>query len=212
MIPLRRFFLPGILSSLSFFLVGQLNAQSVTYNFEQFGVGGQTTPLLNVAPEVGSSAFRANFTSAPNAAGFAVSGFPANGLFSGNSLVQFAGTGAQTLTVTLNTAVYAVNLAFGTNGASTLTFVSSAGIVMVASTPQAGGANFPGGILTFTSGVAFTSFTLSTGGVEFAIDNLTMRTEAPGGPGVPEGGSTLVMLALASVAVVGAARYRRSIA
>ena len=66
---------------------GAARAQSATYTFEApVFTAGQTTPLLNVAPNSGDASFRASFTSAPTAGGFQVSSFVPNPLFSGNGL------------------------------------------------------------------------------------------------------------------------------
>ena len=205
-----RFLPAALLSGLLLVTTAQVRAQSVTYNFTQFGGGGQITPLLNVAPDVGSSSFRANFTSAPNSGGFRVSNFQPNSLFSGNSLTEPAGTVGNVLTVTLNTAVNLVNLVFATNGPGALTFASSSGGVTVASTAQGG--SFPGGSLTFSSATPFTSFTLTDGaGPEFGIDNLTMRVAAP--TGVPDSGTTVLLLGMSvAVLLAGASRARAKLA
>ena len=179
-----------VTATLFSFLPTVARAQTVTYDFAQF-TPGQATPLLNVAPDVGSSSFEASFTSNPNTAAFVVLDFLPNGLFSGNSLVEQTGVLGNTLTVTLNTAVNFVSLAFATNGPGTLTFASAAGSMVVASTAQIGA--FPGGTLVFDSAVAFSSFTVTAGpGPEFAIDNLTMRIAAA--TGVPDNTSTIVIL------------------
>src|SRR3712207_5996890 len=100
----NRSHISAFLSVLLLFAAASLQAQSVTYNFSQF-LPGQPTPLVNAAPDVGSSSFRADFTSAPNAAGFAITPLQANGLFSGNSLGEPLFNTGNVLTVTLNTAV-----------------------------------------------------------------------------------------------------------
>lgn len=202
----ESFLLVLCLIALGLFASGAtIRAQSVTYTFEQFGFTVPSTPLVNVAPDSGPSSFRANFTSAPNATAFQVVPFQPNGLFSGNSLAEPTGTTGNVLTVTLNTAVNLVNLVFATNGPGSLTFASAAGTITVTSTPQSGGAGFQGGILSFSSATAFTSFTLTAGtGPEFAIDNLTMRIAAPAG--VPDGGSTLAMIGGCALLLLAAHR------
>lgn len=194
---------------------GQTQAVSVTYTFEQFGAGGQTTPLLNVAPDSGPPSFTASFTSSPNPAGFGVFNFQPNGLFSGNSLAEPGGGAGNTLTVSLNMAITSVSLVFATNsfsGFNSLFFFSSSGTTSVASTSQSGGAGFDGGVLTFSSSTAFTSFSLNALGdgkspiPEFAIDNLVM--EFANGVSVPEGGSTLAMGAVAALVLIGFHRLR----
>ncbi len=190
--------------------VGGLRGQSYTYTFEQFAPG-TSTPILNAAPDVGSASLRASFTSAPNTTAFQVTAFQANGLFSGNALFHPVGTTGNVLTVTLNTAVNAVTLVFGSNGASSLTFACSSGSTVVASTAQSGGANFPGGSLTFSSATPFSSFTLSDGaGPEFAIDNLTMQVSSPAA--APDGGSTLLMLGIAGLVLLWGQRLQSVLA
>lgn len=146
------------------------------YTFESLS-SGLVTPLTNVAPDAGSPGFLASFASSPTVGAFEVGGFQPNQLFSGNSLVEPGGLGGNTLTITLNQAITAVSVDFATDGAGAVTFASSAGGVIVTSTPQTG---FPGGLLTFSSSTPFTSFTLSAGaGPEFAIDNLSLTTAVP---------------------------------
>lgn len=189
---------------LSLGLLTNVSAQTVTYTFEQFGVGGQATPLINVSPDSGTASFNASFTSAPNPGAFVVIPFAANALFSGNSLTQSLGQAGNVLTVTLNMAVNSVSLVFGTNGTGTLTFACAAGTVSVASTPQGG--FFLGGTLAFSSATPFNAFTLTTGSApEFAIDNLTMRIAAP--VGVPDGGSTLALAGVAALLILSAHRH-----
>jgi len=168
------------------------------YTFQNLSVG-VGTPLTNVAPDVGPAGFLAAFASSPTAGAFQVAAFQPNPLFSGNSLVEPQGSGGNTLTVTLNAAVTGVSVDFATNGAGAVTFASSAGSVTVTSTAQGG--LFPGGILTFSSGTPFTSFTLSAGASpEFAIDNLSLTTA------VPEPASMLLLGT--GLVGVGARRWR----
>jgi hypothetical protein len=175
------------------------------YTFEQFS-GLAFTPLVNVAPDSGPAGFLATFTSSPAPTGFAVNPFQANGLFSGVSLIEPAFVVGNTLSVTLNQPIFSVTTAFATNGPGALTFGSSVGGISVVSTPQSGGASFPGGTLTFSSLVGFTSFTLSAGASpEFAIDNLQLDLGPPPSE-VPEP-STLVLLGIGAAGAV--ARRRR---
>lgn len=171
---------------------GQVRAETIVYTFEPPRFTPlQFTPLLNVAPNSGPSTVLASFTSAPNPFAFQVAPFLANGLFSGNSLVEPLGVTGNTLSIALNQPAIAVALVFATNGPGSLQLTSPVGGTTVTSTPQSGGAGFPGGTLSFSSATPFSTFSLAAlppaGGrlPEFAIDNLTLTP-------IPEP-STLVM-------------------
>jgi hypothetical protein len=198
--------------------VSSAHAAVVTYTFEspQF-IPGESTPLLNRAPNVGDPTFRTDFTTAPNTTGFDVAPFQPNPLFSGNSLFDPLGGLINTLTLTFNTPVNSVQFVFGMNllpngPPGFITLTSPAG----SQTQAAGnvGGIFQGGTFSFSSSTPFTTLQLeafdSAGGrVEFAIDNLTLNTvpEAV----IPEPAS-LTLLALGAVGLAGAARRRRSVA
>jgi hypothetical protein len=70
---IRRFALAAASLGMLLLTAGRAEGFNVTYTFEQ--LSGQTTPLLNVAPDSGQSSFRANFTSAPTPNGFVVASF-----------------------------------------------------------------------------------------------------------------------------------------
>jgi hypothetical protein len=173
--------------------VPQSQAAFVTYTFEspEF-TAGQFTPLLNKAPNVGSSAFRADFTSSPNSGGFQILNFQPNSLFSGNSLVAPGGS-FDTLTITVNTPVQSVSFDFGMNLSPTGNPGQMRLISPVGTQNQNGGnvgGSFQGGTLTFNSATPFTTFQLqafnSAGNrVEFAIDDLTLTLAEPTAVPVP---------------------------
>lgn len=193
-----------LFSAFLFGFAPSATAAPILYTFEQFGAVLQT-PLLSVAPDSGPSSFLASFTSAPAATGFLVAPFQANGLFSGNSLFEPLGSLGNTLTVTVNQAIFSISLVFATNGPGTLNFGSPVGSTSVTSTSQGGGNGFPGGTLTFSSATPFLTFGLNAGASpEFAIDNLSLDL-AP--TAVPEP-STLILCGVGLVA--GLRRVRRS--
>jgi hypothetical protein len=200
---MRRFWLAVALLGMLLLTAGRAEGVSVTYTFEQLGVSGETTPLLNMAPDAGQSSFRANFTSAPTANGFLVASFQPNPLFSGNSLFEPLGSVGNTLTLAFNMSINSVSLVFASNGPSTLSFISPSGDTSVTSSFQGG--LFPGGTLTFTSATPFTTFSLTDGGgPEFAIDNLTMGLAS-----VPDGGSTLAMASMVALLALGYYQLRQ---
>jgi hypothetical protein len=161
-------------------------AVPITYNFEapQFAVG-QTTPLTNVAPNIGPGTFLANFAGTPTATGFSVqSGFPSP-LFSGQFLVDVGGTATDTLLLAFNTPIFSLQVDFGLNvlaaaPAGLLSLVTPVGGTGQAS--AAVGGPLQGGTLIFSSAVPFATAQLSAFNaagqpVFFAIDDLILNTE-----------------------------------
>jgi len=169
--------------------ISGLAAQTFTYTFEssQF-ILGQTTPLLNKSPDVGSPTFQAGFTSSPGANAFAVTGptFPAP--FSGQSLLN-PGATPNTLTISLNTAVQNVQVDFALLSPGRLELHSSGGNISALTT------SFQLGTLSFHAASPITQFDLSgflsnNQGSPFAIDNLSMS--------IPEPPSLVLLLFLSS--------------
>ena len=186
-------------------LAASAPAQTVTYTFEppQF-TAGETTPLLNEAPNIGSSSFLADFVSTPNASGIDINTFAPNSLFSGQDL--YVPSGQETLTISFNQPVNGVQFDFATDttsGTGELSFSSSAGN---ATQPSGSQSPYSGGVFTFNSAVAFTSFQLEGfldgSQVPFAIDNLQLTL-------VPEPTNALALLGTAGSALVFAARRRK---
>jgi hypothetical protein len=184
---------PRLLASATAFLlltIGPVKAVDVTYNFDQFGFNnGQTTPILNLPPDLGPASFSATFTSAPEADAFLIpTNFYPNHFFSGGYLLENGGHAGNILTITLNMPVDSISVAFATNSFThdrpyppySLLFFSPSGDTSVASVRQPwpdGGFGNDGGILTFSSANPFSTFSLmvNAGGPEFAIDDLNMH-------------------------------------
>ena len=171
-------------------VIARSEGATVTYNFEPPAfAAGQATPFLNYAPQIGSSAFRADFTSSPSANGLLIGGSGLSPSFSGQCLFDpFPPSGANALTITLNTPVTGVQLDFALFLPGHLQLTSSAGNFSAPTLPST-----QYGSLTFNSGVPFTQFTLqgfdtSQTATKLAIDNLVMTL-------VPEPSLTAFLLA-----------------
>src|ERR1051326_2652602 len=141
-------------------------ATIVQYSFEspQFAVG-QTTPILNVAPNVNPGTFLASFTDANPPDFYEIQGsLQPNNLFSGQYLIELHSQ-TDALNIVFNTSVDRLIVDFALaigNGSSpgSLKLTTPAGGTTQASSDQAGGTGFQGGILTFSSATPFTSATL----------------------------------------------------
>jgi hypothetical protein len=159
----------------------------VAYTFESplFAVG-ETTPILNVAPNVNPGTFLASFTDANPPDFFEILGsVQPNDLFSGQYLIELHGQ-TDALKLTFNTPVDKLIVNFGLaigNGTSpgSLKLTTAVGSTTQASSDQTGGTGFEGGVLTFSSATPFASATLQgflSGGttpVQIAIDNLQLE-------------------------------------
>jgi hypothetical protein len=157
------------------------------FTFEQFTVPpgdfGTRTPLLDVAPNIGSTSFRADFTTSPLPDLFAVASFP-HSFTSGNLLIGRHGH-AHSLTLTFNEFITSVSFPFLTTGfAGTLQLSSPVGTTaMTAGLTGDAGDFFTAGVLSFASSAPFRTFTLSTASNpsepgccgSFAIDNLRVE-------------------------------------
>ena len=157
------------------FAVGA-EAETVVYTFESpdFTLG-EYTPLLSRQPQQGSSAFRATFTSLPTANGIGVAGIQVSPLFSGQSLMDpYPPPTADTLRVTVNTPITALQVDFALFQPDHLRLTSSAGSISAPVLPET-----QWGTLSFSSTVPFTQFDLqgfdpSNQPTQLAIDNLRM--------------------------------------
>jgi hypothetical protein len=182
-------------------LTPSASADTVLYTFEgpQFTVG-ETTPLLNRSPNVGSAAFQTTFTASPAAATFEITTFIPNVLFNGQSLFDGLGAPTDPLTLTFNTPVDQIQFDFATNGPGTLELLSPVGSTSQVSVVVGG--TFPGGTLVFSSPTPFTTVQLQArtpGGapLEFAVDDLQLQFA--GAAAVPEPATAL----LAGVGLAG---------
>lgn len=198
---------------LSATIVPSVRAELVTYTFDgpQF-IAGQRTPLTDRAPNTGSASFLTSFTSSPTANGFLIApGPPPFGQLLVDDVIPI-----DTLTLTFNTPVFAVQLSFLVNVSTAAPPGRLELTTPVGSTSQLSGIipGLPipvqGGTLAFNSGTAFTSLQLAgfgsatgTDRVLFAIDNVILST-TPGAI-VPEPSS----LILGGVGIVGLAGYLR---
>jgi PEP-CTERM motif len=186
-------------------LASRSGAATFTYTFETPNfTSGQTTPLLNVAPNIGGGTFLTSFTDASDPDGYEIAPFQPNPLVTGLSLV--APTTTTPLSLTFNTVVTQLSVNFGMNGPQGpfgfLRLITPSGSV-----DQAGsnvGGVFPGGTLTFSSASPFTTATLQaflSGGAlatQLDIDNLILTTPTA----VPEPATlTLVGLGVSALAV-----------
>jgi len=174
-----RFFTSAILCAVVLAFQTSAGAATVTYTFESPNFSlGQTTPLLNKTPNIGSPSFLTSFTSGP----------AGNGLSIGNNLNLPSGLtlfdpgppfAPDVLTISLNTPVDSVILDFALflpgrlelNSASGNTFALTLHASQV-------------GVLSFSSPTPFTQFTLAgfsaaNAPVLIAIDNLVMNVPEP---------------------------------
>jgi hypothetical protein len=193
---------------------GVARAASIGYTFDspQFALA-QTTPLLNIAPNINPGTFLTSFTDtgAPSHF-FEVQGSLQPALFSGQYLIELHGQ-TDGLILSFNTPVYQLAVDFGLSiavndpaGFGSLRIVSSSGTgSQIASN---NGGLFQTGLLSFASTTAFTSVTLQgfvSDGVTpigLAIDNLTLSTTP-----VPE--PTSLSLAVLGIGAVLFGRCRR---
>jgi hypothetical protein len=159
-----------------FGMSAQTEAATVTYNFEPPAfTAGQTTPFFNVAPQIGSSAFRADFSSSPSANALLIGTSPLSPSFIGQFLFDpFPPAGANTLTIALNMPVTGVQLDFTLFLPGHLLLTSSAGNFSAPTLPST-----QYGSLSFNSLSPFTQFTLqgldnSAIPTKLAIDNLVL--------------------------------------
>jgi hypothetical protein len=181
----------------------QTEAATVTYNFDPPAfASGQTTPFFNVTPQIGSSAFRADFTSAPSPNALYIQAAALSPSFSGQCLFDpYPPSGANTLTIALNMPVTGVQLDFALFLPGQLQLTSSAGNISAST----GATQY--GSLSFNSLLPFTQFTLqgfdtSLTPTKLAIDNLVLTL-------VPEP-TALTLLTLAGALMI--ARRRRAAA
>jgi len=208
----RRFgaILPAALAL--FGLSASAHAQTATYTFEApVFTAGQTTPLINVAPNSGDAAFRASFTSAPTPNGFSIAVFSPNPLLTGQVLFD-PNSPADSLTIAFNTPVTDIGFVFAliTNN-STLRATTSNGVVVFNGAPVGG--SFQGGTASLSGLSGVTSLNLSAFDAAgaptlFAIDNLALTAAAPQGV-IPEPG-TLVLAGTALLPLAGTIRRRKA--
>jgi hypothetical protein len=188
----------------SLLVIGSARSELVTYTFEepQFGVA-HTTPLSR-APNIGPSTFQAAFSSAPTADGFLVFVNALNSLMTGQ-IFQDLVSPADTLSVTLNQPVNSVVLEFALLESGHLDLSSAAGNASQDSSIVGG--PFQGGVLSFSSATAFSTFDLkafSDAGAAtfFAIDDLRMNWVA-----VPEPYSLALFAMAMTLLVARRARF-----
>jgi len=191
-------------------------ADTVTYTFEQPNfLVANTTPIVR-SPNVGPAGFEATFTAAPQAGSFVILDFgQPNALITGQYLTNTINFNANnTLTVTLNTPInsvsvnFAIQILFPSPGQLVLT--SAAGSTSQASALLPGAGLNQGGVLTFSTAIPFSSFTLAAfdnfgNPTRFAIDDLVMET-ASAEP-VPEP-ATIFLLSAGLAGAVFKARRR----
>ena len=174
-----RLFPSAILCAVVFASQLSAGAATVTYTFEApvFSLG-ETTPLTNKAPNIGSPSFLASFQSISGGANrFAIGNNP--NLLSGMSLFDPGPSfPSGVLTISLNTPVDFVMLDFALFQPGRLDFASPSGNASASTGPSP-----QTGVLTFSSPTPFTAFTLfGYGGslsTPFAIDNLVMNVPEP---------------------------------
>jgi hypothetical protein len=188
------------------------HAGIVTYGFENLSVG-QTTPILNAAPDSGGISFRTDFTSSPAAGAFSVFDF-VNGFQPAFSGHFFSSTGGSlnTLTLTFNQLVDGLSLNFAmdvdiTDPAGSFQVATPFQLLSVASA-DVGGDEVQGGSLSFAGATPFNSVQLTASNnsgnpIAFTIDNLVITTTV-----VPEP-ATLLLAAPVAIAGLGLMILRR---
>ena len=171
----------------SLVLVGTIFASAahaavVTYTFESPNFAlGQTTPLTNVAPNIGPSSFLTTFTASPTTNGFVIANFQPNPLLSG--LILYDPTApVDTLSIGFNQPVYGVALDFAVNQPGVFQLSSSAGSASLDSANVGG--EFEGGHFTFSSATSFNSLNLTALNAAgaptlIALDNLAVTVPEP---------------------------------
>ena len=167
-------------------LASAASAGSVTYSFESPNfTAGQTTPLLNEAPNSGNiGGFFTNFTAVGGGSDYGIFAFAPNSLFNGQSLV--ASTSTNGLVLTFNDPVTAISFDFAVDDSTSgnlSMFIPSIGSFSFLGTQQSGG-GFVGNLISFSSLTPFFSVTLTgtnSGGnpTQLALDNLTLTTPVP---------------------------------
>jgi PEP-CTERM motif-containing protein len=205
-----------VVAAATLFFPVYAQADTVTYTFDAPNfVVGSATPIVG-SPNSGPAGFQATFTAAPEAGAFTIqdSGQP-NPLITGQYLTNTILVNANnTLTVTLNTPITSVSVNFGIQ----ILFTSPGQLVLtspVGGTSQAsalipGAGLNQGGVLTFSTTIPFTSFTLAAFNnfgqpTRFAIDDLVMETASAGA--VPEP-ATIFLLSAGLVGAVFKVRRR----
>ena len=190
-------------------------ADTVTYTFDQPNfLVGSSTPIRG-SPNSGPAGFLATFTAAPEAGSFVILDFgQPNALITGQYLTNTINFNANnTLTVTLNTPInsvsvnFAIQILFPSPGQLVLT--SPAGSTFQLSASIDGTLN-QGGVLTFSSAIPFSSFTLAAFNnfgqpTRFAIDDLVMETGSA--EPVPEPATIFLLSAGLAGAVLKARRH-----
>lgn len=187
-------------------------AGTITYTFEspQFA-DGELTPLPNIPPNFGPATFTTSFTDAVDLTGYQVtSHFLANGLMVGHALLELTATSA--LTLNFSEPVSQLSVEFALDSPFDNPFLR---LITPSGTADQLGSNvggaFPGGTLTFTAPVPFTSATLqgfNSGGAsntQIEVDNLSLTPAQT--QSVPEP-STLSLFGVAASYMV-ACRLRR---
>src|SRR6185503_20889435 len=198
-----------VVAAATLFFPVYAQADTVTYTFDAPNfVVNSATPIVG-SPNSGPAGFQATFTAAPETGSFVIldSGQP-NPLITGQYLTNTILVNANnTLTVTLNTPITSVSVNFGIQILFTspgqLVLTSAAGGTSQASALIPGAGLNQGGVLTFSTSMPFTSFTLAAFNnfgqpTRFAIDDLVMETASAGA--VPEP-ATIFLL---SAGLVGA--------
>ena len=179
---------------------------SVLFDFEDQAFGADT-PLT-----VTESGLTATFDSAGGPGSFGItSAYPLFSTLSGNILLSPGSAFVDTvpLTVTFSRAVSSLSLRFGigTVGVTTLSFATDAGGAGSAAGSTPPRDLFAQGALSY-AGPSFTSITLASAALDFAIDDLSVNL-APV-TGVPAPGAAALAAGLLCLAAAARARRARS--